>query len=178
MKKLLLIFSVLLISSSVLGQIMSGSTTEYFTVNSNTYILEQTQFVMYITNHNNNKQDSLFYYKDGRRADGTWDDYAMAEMNKDGINRAIDETFTASEIESLKSSQTAITITYVFNDKGLVLECSFIIPRRPAALALPKERFATLEQKIKQYVTTTITDENTKKLKYVYGATRISLWNR
>lgn len=71
-----------------------------------------------------------------------------------------------------------MTICCVFNDKGRVVECSFILPMTSVAQSLPKERFATLEQKVKQYITTIITDEDTKKLKYVFGATQVSLWKQ
>ncbi len=84
------------------------------------------------------------------------------------MRRAIRSAFTAEENRILGEEKAQIWMNLVFDvDTGTVLEVDFMNDPTPTLVSLPLSKFATLEKNIKRWVTTHVTDPDTRQLQFV-----------
>ncbi len=84
------------------------------------------------------------------------------------MRRAIRSAFTAEENRILGEEKAQIWMNLVFDvDTGAVLEVDFMNDPTPILVSLPLSKFATLEKNIKRWVTTHVTDPDTRQLQFV-----------
>ena len=99
--------------------------------------------------------EAAWRYKDGRKLETEAEyDSVDATRNMAGQSCAIREAFGDDVIVSLRKYRYApLTLFYVVGPEGKTLEVAFIMDAKPELLALPPSFFATLERKLKEYVT-------------------------
>ena len=97
-------------------------------------------------------------YKNGRVLEEDEYDAIDAVRNKGAQNRALLEALGDEVIKSLRAYRSPMTLFYVVGPDGSTMEVAFIMSAKPELLALPPSVFATLEKKLKQYVTWQLND--------------------
>lgn len=106
--------------------------------------------------------------KDGSRPPKKDESYNHGKVDMAAMRRAIRSAFTAEENRILGEEKAKISMYLVFDvDTGAVLEVDFINRPTKMMLSLPLSRFATFEKNIKRWVTTHVTDPDTRQLQFV-----------
>ncbi len=119
-----------------------------------------------ITNVANVLEDGLFY-QDGRKVE--YNDYGKikCEQNPADLKRAIKETFSREELETLNKNQGRIYPYFFISPQGKLLEVGFTVKDSTLPYLKP-EHFARLERNLKKYMRFTLNDF-TRQLKYTTG---------
>ena len=171
MKRILLLVLLSCTCSAGYAQHFSFSTVERVEGGGSVYELEKTPFSLtYVNVLNTDKGDAAYVLLDGTPAPGSWADYDSGELDEGALQHVIRTVFTAREIEDLKATKTRMTLYLVYDNKGTVIEVYMHFNATAAVKALPVERIAELERRIKKEVTTHITDEATLQLQFTGGA--------
>lgn len=171
MKRILFLFLLGCTCSAGFAQHFSFSTVERVEGGGIVYELEKTPVSLtYVNVRNSDKGEAAYVLLDGTPAPGSWTDYDSGKLDVDALQRVIREVFTARELEDLKTTKTRLTLCFVYDNKGAVIEVCMHFNATSAAKALPVERIAELEKQIKKEVTTHITDKATLQLQFTGGA--------
>lgn len=170
MKKILFLFLLSFTCNAGFAQRFSFSTVEQVEGGGIVYELEKTPVSLTYENILNNKGDAPYVLLDGTPAPGSWDDYDSGELDNSALRRVIREVFTARELEELKKTNSRMTLSLVYDNRGAVIEVCMHFNATSATEALPVGRIAELEKRIKKEVATRITDEATLQLQFTSGA--------
>ena len=112
--------------------------------------------------------DEAYPLKDGSRPPKKDESYDHGKVDMTAMRRAIRSAFTAEENRILGEEKARIGMYLVFDvDTGAVLEVNFMNDPTKTMLSLPLSRFATFEKNIKRWVTTHVTDPDTRQLQFV-----------
>ncbi len=129
---------------------------------------ETGPLIFFLSNTANHLGDEAYRLKDGSRPPkkDEWYDHGKVDMT--AMRRAIRSAFTAEENRILGEEKAQIWMNLVFDvDTGAVLEVDFMNDPTPILVSLPLSKFATLEKNIKRWVTTHVTDPDTRQLQFV-----------
>ena len=129
---------------------------------------ETGPLIFFLSNTANHLGDEAYRLKDGGRPPkkDEWYDHGKVDMT--AMRRAIRSAFTAEENRILGEEKAQIWMNLVFDvDTGTVLEVDFMNDPTPTLVSLPLSKFATLEKNIKRWVTTHVTDPDTRQLQFV-----------
>ena len=170
MKKLLFILLMCIFCSSISAQRWSFSTVEQVTGGGITYELEKTPMTYFYRNIENYRGNGPYVNLDGTPAEGTWDDYDAGKLDGVTLDKVIREVFTSQEIADFKATNTRMTLSFVFNNYGAVIEVYFNFNATAPIKSLSVERIAQFEKRLKEEVTTQITDPATQKLQFIDGS--------
>ncbi|MCM1151338.1 MAG: DUF5043 domain-containing protein [Alistipes sp.] len=136
-----------------------------------TFEVRQTKYTFMVSNADNSYvYRANWCYKDGRELE-TEEEYASVNAvdNMWAQNRAFREAFGDEVIESLRVYRSSpMTVFYAIGPEGNTLEVAFIMVAKPELLALPLSVFASLERKLKEYVTWRPNDF-AKQLEFFHG---------
>ena len=113
-------------------------------------------------------KDPNLYYKDGSLVEEV--NYPeTCTMISGGLAKALMETFSESEYRQLQQLEgLSFWISYIIDPKGNTIEVGFTVSKIAEMLALPPQKFALLENNVKNYVKWTISPDG-KKLQYMHG---------
>lgn len=134
-----------------------------FVVNGQTYRITNRDYSLWIYNSKNTRDVSapVLDSQGNPMNPNAFQAYYLVWPVKDGsVERAFRETFTEAEINDFKSSEEEIWILYTVNPSGKAYEVTIRMLKHPKLLAIKPEKLYLLEQKLKQYVTFTIREEN------------------
>lgn len=121
-----------------------------------------------LANIENRLSSQWYRLKDGSRPPKKDESYDHGKVDMTAMRRAIRSVFTAEENRILGEEKAQIWMNLVFDvDTGAVLEVDFINRPTPTLVSLPLSKFATFEKNIKRWVTTHVTDPDTRQLQFV-----------
>lgn len=121
-----------------------------------------------LANIENRLSSQWYRLKDGSRPHKKDESYDHGKVDMTAMRRAIRSVFTAEENRILGEEKAQIWMNLVFDvDTGAVLEVDFINRPTPTLVSLPLSKFATFEKNIKRWVTTHVTDPDTRQLQFV-----------
>ncbi|GHU99111.1 hypothetical protein FACS1894159_02610 [Bacteroidia bacterium] len=72
------------------------------------------------------------------------------------FRQAVEETFTAAEIASFRSSNEEVMISDAFDMSGDIMEVDFMFKKHPKLYSIPPDKWFAFEQKIRAYIKYTI----------------------
>ncbi len=129
---------------------------------------ETGPLIFFLSNTANHLGDEAYRLKDGSRPPKKEESYDHGKVDMTAMRRAIRSAFTAEENRILGEEKAQIWMNLVFDvDTGTVLEVDFMNDPTPTLVSLPLSKFATLEKNIKRWVTTHVTDPDTRQLQFV-----------
>lgn len=131
---------------------------------------DKTSYISYFLNDiSNSLSNGIYRKKNGDPAERSPDKYGSGKVEIEALRKALSDVFSAEENKQLGEAKDHIWLYLVFSTgDGRVLEVNFIMSASNALLAMPVEKFAQLEQKIKETVTTDISgDHELKELQFV-----------
>ncbi len=129
---------------------------------------ETGPLIFFLSNTANRLGDEAYRLKDGSRPPKKEESYDHGKVDMTAMRRAIRCAFTAEENRILGEEKARIGMYLVFDvDTGAVLEVNFMNDPTKTMLSLPLSRFATFEKNIKRWVTTHVTDPDTRQLQFV-----------
>ena len=129
---------------------------------------ETGPLIFFLSNTANHLGDEAYRLKDGSRPPKKDESYDHGKVDMTAMRRAIRSAFTAKENRILGEEKAQIWMNLVFDvDTGAVLEVDFMNDPTPILVSLPLSKFATLEKNIKRWVTTHVTDPDTRQLQFV-----------
>ena len=170
MKKILFLLLCSQLTLVCYGQRFSYSEVEQVSAGGITYILDKTPISYFFDNIENTKYDIPYVNLDGTLAAGTWEDYDAGTLDETTLDKVIREVFTPQELADFKATNTRMSLFFIFDSNGKIIEASFRFNAKAPVIMLPVERIAQLEIRMKAEVTTHITDPATKNLQFVAGS--------
>jgi len=127
--KNLLIICFCVIPCFLLAQRFHDSVVEYVSAEGITYELDKTDVGYIFSNIANYRMNAPYVKLDGSPAGGTWEDYDAGKLDKDAVKRVIREVFTAQEIADVKSTNTSLGLSCIYDNRGILVEVSFNLNR-------------------------------------------------
>ena len=129
---------------------------------------ETNRITFALWNIGNSLSNQPYRLKDGSRPPKKEEWYDHGKVDMTAMRRAIRSAFTAEENRILGEEKAQIWMNLIFDvDTGVVLEVNFMNDPTKTMLSLPLSRFATFEKNIKRWVTTHVTDPDTRQLQFV-----------
>lgn len=130
-----------------------------------TFDVRTSPYTFYLNNVTNeliNKPIS-WSNEDGLTQD-EYESLTLGAINTNGLRKAICETFTETEYKTLKQGKDYMELFTVIDNEGRILEIAFYIHKSPRTEAFSPDKYALLEQNLKQYVTYSQTEDMQKLL--------------
>lgn len=106
-------------------------------------------------------------WRDGRLV--TPDEYdamEVGDLDVASVKQAFRETFTEQEYNILKDGKDCIYLYMNINAEGRMTEVAFFITATPRTRAIPPEKYALLEKKLKEHLRYTLSEDE-KKLQFL-----------
>lgn len=91
-----------------------------------------------------------------------YESFTLGIIDQGGLRQAIRETFSEAEYEALKIGKDYMELFTVINADGQMVEVAFYIHKSPRTEAFGPEKYALLEQNLKQYVIYSKTEDMQK----------------
>ena len=127
------------------------------------------QYIYSIDNINNTLGNANLRRKDGKPLKYDDEEYGYGKIDMEAVRRALTDVFTKEENKALGDAKDNIWMHMVFaTDDGRLLEVDFLPSGSQTIIDIPVEKFATLEHKLKESVTTDLSnDPELKELEFV-----------
>ncbi len=136
--------------------------------------VRQSYHNIFIDNMNNVMGSNDITLRDGTPLPRLLETYGHGEVYIPGLKRALSETFCNYKVENeqMGAEKDYFSVCLVFSsDTGKVLEVSFLTTASNTLQSLPMTLWATLEQKIKDYVYTDLSEaEEAHQLSWLFTA--------
>ncbi|MDE6778852.1 MAG: hypothetical protein K2J51_05240 [Alistipes sp.] len=126
-------------------------------------------FIYRLYNRSNILGNANLRRKDGKPMKRYDDEYGYGKIDMEAVRRALTDVFTKEENKALGDAKDNIWMHMVFaTDDGRLLEVDFLPSGSQTMIDIPVEKFATLEHKLKESVTTDLSnDPELKDLEFV-----------
>lgn len=128
-----------------------------------TYEVRVSPYTFYLKNAANELINQPITWADGTEL--TEDEYetlVLGTIKTGGFRKVIQETFSETECEMLKSGKDYMDLFTVIDANGRILELVFYVHKSPRTEAISPEKFALLEQNLKKHVVYSITEDMQK----------------
>lgn len=129
-------------------------TGEDVTAGGITFDVKNFELQLSLCNVQNEKINQRIVYTNGEEV--TYEDYSrlsFGDIKRSSLYKAVAQTFTEEECMPMISNNDQIDFIFVVLADGSIGEVSFCIKGSPRMFAITPEKYALLEQNIKQYVT-------------------------